>query len=182
VSVTNALEGQSDEAVPSVLKQLTTETELFKAGEVGSSKKILVSTLLRDLFTDGHLSGGAAFTSTMLSYIPRENKHFYKAAMALVEEVLMDEQRALLRTSRKDIPLVDAAHLEQTLMSIDEACKEKMADREGKKVGKTTATMTGLGARYIAWKKKQQPKPQGSLLTSFVTRIVEAVSPSKKKK
>lgn len=102
--------------------------------------------------------------------------------MALVEEVLMDEQRALLRTSRKDIPLLDAAQLEHTLMSIDEACKEKMADREGKKVGKTTATMTGLGTRYIAWKKKQQPKPQGSLLTSFVTRIVEAVSPSKKKK
>jgi hypothetical protein len=39
---------------------LTTESELFKAGEVGSSKNILTSTLLRDLFAGGHLSGGTA--------------------------------------------------------------------------------------------------------------------------
>ena len=54
--------------------------------------------------------------------------------MALVEEVLMDEQRALLRTSRKDIPLVDAAQLEHTLMSIDEVCKEKWQIVKAKKL------------------------------------------------
>ena len=139
---------------------MTTETELFKAEEIRSSKKILVSTLLQDLFTDGHLLVGAALTSMMLSYVPHENKHFSKAAMALVEEVLIDEQRALLHTSRKDIPLADAAQLEHTLISIDEACKERMAGLVGKKVRKTTATMTGIGACYIAWKKKQQLKPQ----------------------
>jgi hypothetical protein len=57
-----------------------------------------------------------------------------------------------------------------------------MADLEGKKVGKTKATMTGLGAHYIAWKRKQKPKQQTNKLTSFMSRIVEAVSPSKRKK
>jgi hypothetical protein len=57
-----------------------------------------------------------------------------------------------------------------------------MADLEGKKVGKTKATMTGLGSHYIAWKRKQKPKQQTNKLTSFMSRIVEAVSPSKRKK
>ena len=51
-----------------------------------------------------------------------------------------------------------------------------MADLEGKNIGKTKATMTGLGAHYIAWKR------QTNKLTSFMSRIVEAVSPSKRKK
>jgi hypothetical protein len=57
-----------------------------------------------------------------------------------------------------------------------------MADLEGKNVAKTKATMTGLGACYIAWKRKQKPKQQTNKLTSFMSRIVEAVSPSKRKK
>jgi 4-diphosphocytidyl-2C-methyl-D-erythritol kinase len=57
-----------------------------------------------------------------------------------------------------------------------------MVDLEGKKVGKTKATMTGLGSCYIAWKRKQKPKQQTNKLTSFMSRIVEAVSPSKRKK
>lgn len=43
-----------------------------------------------------------------------------------------------------------------------------MVDLEGKKVGKTKATMTGLGAQYIAWKRKQKPKQKAHKLTSFV--------------
>jgi hypothetical protein len=34
--------------------------------------------------------------------------------------------------------------------------QEKIADIEGKKVGKTKATMTGLGACYSAWKRKRK--------------------------
>jgi 4-diphosphocytidyl-2C-methyl-D-erythritol kinase len=131
------------------------------------------------LFAGGHLSGGTALTRTMLNYIPRENQHFYKAVMMLV---LTDKQKALLRTKKKEIPRVDVTQLENTLHSIDEACKKKMADLEGKKVGKTKATMTGLGSCYIAWKRKQKPKQQTNKLTSFMSRIVEAVSPSKRKK
>jgi hypothetical protein len=41
--------------------------------------------------------------------------------------------------------MFDVTQLENTLHSIDEACKKKMVDLEGKKVGKTKATMTGLG-------------------------------------
>jgi hypothetical protein len=54
--------------------------------------------------------------------------------------------------------------------------KKKIADLEGKKVGKTKATMTGLGAHNIAWKRK--PKQQTNKLTSFMSIIVEAVSQS----
>jgi hypothetical protein len=161
---------------------LTTESELFKAGEVGSSKNILTSTLLRNPFAGGHLSGGMALTSTMLNYIPSKNEHFYKAVMMLIEMVLKDKQKALLHTKKKEIPCVDVTQLENTLHSIDEACKKKMADLNGKKVGKTKASKIGLGARYIAWKRKQKPKQQTNKLTSFMSRIVEAVSPSKLKK
>mmetsp|Transcript_12959 Transcript_12959/g.23459 ORF Transcript_12959/g.23459 Transcript_12959/m.23459 type:complete len:89 (+) Transcript_12959:633-899(+) len=80
--------------------------------------------------------------------------------MMLIEMVLTDKQKALLRTKKKEIPRVDVTQLENTLHSIDKACKKKMADLEGKNVGKTKATRTGLGARYIAWKRKQKPKQQ----------------------
>jgi hypothetical protein len=159
-------EGNS-KPISSLSNLLTTESELFKAGEVGSSKNILASTLLRDLFAGGHLSGGTALTSTMLNYIPRENQHFYKAVMMLIEMVLTDKQKALLRTKKKEIPCVDVTQLENTLHSIDEACKKKMADLEGKKVGKTKATMTGLGSCYIAWKRKQKPKQQTNKQTNL---------------
>jgi hypothetical protein len=103
--------------------------------------------------------------------------------MMLIEMVLTDKQKAFLRTKKKEIPRVDVTtQLENTLHSIDKACKKKMADLEGKNVGKTKATRTGLGARYIAWKRKQKPKQQTNKLTSFLSRIVEAVSPSKRKK
>jgi hypothetical protein len=59
--------------ISSLSNLLTTESELFKAGEFGSSKNILTSTLLIDLFAGRHLSGGTALTSTMLNYIPRES-------------------------------------------------------------------------------------------------------------
>jgi hypothetical protein len=61
----------------------------------------------------------------MLNYIPRENQHFYKAVMMLIEMVLTDKQKALLRTKKKAIPRVDVTQLENTLHSIDEACKKK---------------------------------------------------------
>jgi 4-diphosphocytidyl-2C-methyl-D-erythritol kinase len=96
--------------------------------------------------------------------------------------VLIDKQKALLRTKKKEIPRINVTQLENTLHSIDKACNRKMMDLEGKKVGKTKATMTGLGAHYIAWKRNQKPKQQTNKLTSFMSRIVEAVSPSKRKK
>jgi hypothetical protein len=43
--------------------------------------------------------------------------------------------------------------------------QEKKLDLEGKKVWRTKATMTGLGAHYIAWKRK--PKQQTNNLTSL---------------
>jgi hypothetical protein len=102
--------------------------------------------------------------------------------MMLIEMVLTDKQNALLHTKKKGIPRVNVTQLENTLHSIDEACKKKMVGLEGKKVGKTKATMTGLGAHYIAWKRKQKLKQQTNKLTSFMSRIVEVVSPSKRKK
>jgi hypothetical protein len=99
-------EGNS-KPISSLANLLTTESELFKEGGVGSSKNILASTLLQDLFAGGHLSGGTALTSTMLNYIPRENQHFYKAVMMLIDMVLTDKQKALLRTKKKEIPHID---------------------------------------------------------------------------
>jgi hypothetical protein len=61
----------------------------------------------------------------MLNYIPRENQHFYKAMMMLIGMVLTDKQKALLHTKKKEIPRVDVTQLENTLHSIDEACKKK---------------------------------------------------------
>jgi hypothetical protein len=58
---------------------LTAESELFKAGEVGSSKNILASSVLSCktcLQVATNLFGGMALASTMLNYIPRENQHF----------------------------------------------------------------------------------------------------------
>lgn len=99
-------EGNS-KPISSLSNLLTTESELFKAGEVGCSKNILASTLLHDLFAGGHLLGGTALTSTLLNYIPRENQHFYKAVMILIEMVSMDKQKVLLHIKKKEIPCVD---------------------------------------------------------------------------
>jgi hypothetical protein len=59
--------------------------------------------------------------------------------------------------------------LENTFHSIDKGSvqEKKMVDLEGKKVWRTKATMTGLGAHYIAWKRKQKPKQQTNKLTSL---------------
>jgi hypothetical protein len=72
----------------------------------------------------------------MLNYIPRENQHFYKAVMMLIEMVLTDKQKVLLRTKKKEIPRVDVTQLENTFHSIDKGSvqEKKMVDLEGKKV------------------------------------------------
>lgn len=171
----------SDGGAITSLTLLTTANPMFQAAEKASNKKILVSTLLRDLFESGALAGGTRLPHTKLGYILRENSHQYVGVMNLVEKVWTKEQEKLLRTSVKDIPNVDATQLEDALTSIDKLCKEKMAELEGKEVGRTTALFTGLGARYVAWKNKKEPKVQSTLVTNFFTKAVQYLSPSKKK-
>jgi hypothetical protein len=59
--------------------------------------------------------------------------------------------------------------LENTFHSIDEGSvqEEKNGGSWRQKGWRTKATMTGLGAHYIAWKRKQKPKQQTNKLTSL---------------
>lgn len=161
---------------------LSTETPLFQATVAGSSKEIHVSTLLRDLFVGGRLASGTALPVTQLTYVPRENKHLYKATMELVEKVLTIEHTKLLRTSKDEIDSVGTSvEFMNALTDIETKCLAKMAELEGREnVGKTKSTMTGLGARHIAWKKKNQPVQTTTTIKSMFMRVKEALSPSKK--
>lgn len=165
---------QETNSPPNVLARLQYGAQAAARSSNHGNKSISIQEVIIELHADGQLLRHSDdLTRTRFASIQRENESKYKAAMRLLKNSWTDEQKArLLVPNLEKTELNDAAH------EVENTCLEKMAELEGKPVGRTKPFIVGIGQRYINWENAQKPKA-GQGILSFVVGLV---SPSKKKR
>jgi hypothetical protein len=148
------------------------------------------------LVSEKKLHTGSKLYDVEPAELNTKNRGFYWAAMELVDQVLTQEQKDLLRLKPSEQEKIENFDdvLKIVAYEIEEAAFERMKELDGKTSSKLRKTFTGIAGRYAAYCNEKNiariktdhssatgpPPANNYTISHFFGAVKNALSPRKK--
>jgi hypothetical protein len=160
------------------------------------AKGVTLKETILTLVSEQKLHTGSKLYDVEPAELKTKNRGFYWAAMELVDQMLTQEQKDLLRLKPSEQEKIEnfADVLKIVAYKIEEAAFERMKELDGKTSSKLRKTFTGIGGRYAAYCNEKNiariktdhssatgpPPASNYTISRFFGAVKNALSPRKK--